>query len=264
MAPRRLGPETVRTPGRTTQPASNEDRHLERQRYPGARRPGLGVDGARAARRGVPAGTESGVAQIPEAVQRRTIMRSGTAARAIRECRCNREGDVPRRSGLQPPHSTWSRASCRRKFGELVIASVYVPNGGKDYPAKLISCAAGGMGETATGRKGARCALRRHEHRSHRNGRASEGAETRIIGQRPEERALVRDPPWHAAWWMSAAPSTPTTRTCSRGGHPGATCASAISAGDSTTSSLHRRWRPREPRAASCRPTSAPATMRRW
>ena len=66
----------------------------------------------------------------------------------------------------------------------------------------------------------------------------------RAIGQLPEERALL-DRIIGRGLVDVTARSTRTTTTCSRGGRRGATCASATSAGVSTTC-----WRRDAPRAA--------------
>ena len=131
------------------------------------------------------------------------------------------------------------------EFGNLVLASVYVPNGNKDYAAKIdLRAPARSPGpRAARGRARAR-PLRRHEHHAHRDGRASEGAQAghhrpAARGARAVRRIARR------IWSTSAASSIPTTRTCSPGGRRGETCASATSAGAWTTSSPRRRRRAR-------------------
>ena len=70
----------------------------------------------------------------------------------------------------------------------------------------------------------------------------------RAIGQRPEERALLRAAARRTGWSTSRAQlRSRQRRSSSPGGRPGATCASATSAGASTTSSPARR----SPRARS-------------
>src|SRR5881628_1579599 len=65
------------------------------------------------------------------------------------------------------------------EVGRLVIASVYVPNGGKDYEAKLgfmIKLAAWAKELHREGRELVLCG---HEYHAHRHGRASERAQAR-------------------------------------------------------------------------------------
>ena len=68
------------------------------------------------------------------------------------------------------------------------------------------------------------------------------------IGQTPDERAQFERICSPRAWSTCRASSTPTTIGCSPGGRRGATCASATSAGASTTCSRARRSR-----SARCR-----------
>ena len=94
-----------------------------------------------------------------------------------------------------PPFDFESRI-VQVEVGDLVIASMYVPNGGKDYPAKLAFLdAADRMGPAAACRRSRGAALRRRQHRAHRNGRPSEGAETQHGGTAARGTGAVRDPP---------------------------------------------------------------------
>ena len=77
--------------------------------------------------------------------------------------------------------------------------------------------------------------VRRPQRRPRRHRRPPEGAQARAIGQLPEERELVRAPARRRLVDVGRASSTPTTTRCSPGGRRGATCASATSAGASTT-----------------------------
>ena len=146
-------------------------------------------------------------------------------------------------------------------LGNLVLASVYVPNGGKDYPAKLgflTRLAAWAKQLHDEGREVVLCGdinIARTEMDVHPRERKP------VIGQRPEERDLSRRCS-ASTWSTSSARSTRTIRISSRGGRRGATCASATSAGASTTSSPRARS-PRARRAVSSLPTSERATMRR-
>ena len=149
------------------------------------------------------------------------------------------------------------------ELGRLVLASVYVPNGGKDYEAKLgfmIKLAAWAKEVHRDGRELVLCGdmnITRTDMDVHPNER-----KPGIIGQREEERELLSSSS-PSTWWTSAARSIPTMRTSSPGGRRGATCASATSAGAWITSSPHRRSRS-APRAAPFSQTSERATMLRW
>ena len=89
------------------------------------------------------------------------------------------QGDVSRAPRVSASRrSTTSTASSRRDCRGLTVASIYVPNGGKDFPAKMRFLEA--MDALRRGVRGggpAADAVRRHERRAHRHGRASEGAE---------------------------------------------------------------------------------------
>ena len=72
------------------------------------------------------------------------------------------------------------------------MASVYVPNGGKDFPAKMRFLEALEQFTAELRRRAAAAGhLRRSQHRAHRYGRAPEGAQAHAIGQLPEERAQL-------------------------------------------------------------------------
>ena len=89
-----------------------------------------------------------------------------------------------------PPFDTESRI-VQVEHGDLVIASVYVPNGGKDYPAKLAfvnSLIDWSARLTAEGRSLMVCGdlnIARAERDVHPKER-----KPNAVGQRPEERAL--------------------------------------------------------------------------
>ncbi len=78
--------------------------------------------------------------------------------------------------------------------GDLVVASVYVPNGGKDYPAKIAFLTALEHYVTsvhATGRRLVLCGdlnVARTDRDVHPKER-----KPGIIGQKPEERALIEN-----------------------------------------------------------------------
>ena len=135
-------------------------------------------------------------------------------------------------------------------LGNLVLASVYVPNGGKDYAAKIrfvTALAAWAKQVHDDGRE--LDPVRRHQHRPRRHRRPSQGAQggrhRAAAGGARALRGAARRP----IWSTSRACSIPTIPACSRGGRRGATCASATSAGASTTSSPPARS---PERATSC------------
>ena len=84
------------------------------------------------------------------------------------------------------PRSTTRIGSSRRGSADLTVASVYVPNGGKDFPAKMrfLEALAGVCRRgPRVGRAGR--PLRRPERRAHRQRRPPQGAQADVIGQRP-------------------------------------------------------------------------------
>src|SRR5712691_245707 len=129
--------------------------------------------------------------------------------------------------------------------GDLTVASVYVPNGGKDFRAKMQFLEAMDAYAASFQAAGRQLALMGDMNvaRTERDVHPKE-RKPRAIGQLPEERAI------------------PTTTNCSPGGRRGATCGSGTSAGGSITCSRARRW-PRGRRPAPCRKISARATTRR-
>ena len=147
--------------------------------------------------------------------------------------------------------------------GALTVASVYVPNGGKDFPAKIrfleaLDAYAQSFQETA--RRLVLCGDMNVRIDGAR--RSSEGT------QAPSDWSASRRAGAHGA---SHRPrprgprprrSTRTTRICSRGGRRGGTCGSATSGGGSTTSSPAPRW-PRRWWPVRCRPRSARAITHR-
>jgi exodeoxyribonuclease-3 len=139
----------------------------------------------------------------------------------------------------------------RTATGTCTIASVYVPNGGKDFPAKmrfLESMDAYAQSFQDAGRNLVLCGdmnVARTELDVHPKERKATA-----IGQLPEERALLERIIGRASW-TSDARSTRTTTACSPGGRPGATCGSATSAGDSTTS-LRPSRSPQRPQPVPC------------
>jgi len=87
------------------------------------------------------------------------------------------------------------------EHGDLVIASVYVPNGGKDYPAKLAfvksliewAAQADGRWQTAD-------SVRRHQHRACRDGRASEERKPNAVDSARRSVRCSKRCSAHSSW----------------------------------------------------------------
>ena len=163
--------------------ACSEDRHLERQRHPGASGAGPGMDRARAPGRRLPAGNQSRI----RSGARRPLRDGGLLVLLARRQglfrrRPARQQDCRARTAASSPipRSTTSTASStvddRRAS---TVASVYVPNGGKDFPAKMRFLEAHGRTTPQSLQAAGRTLvmLRRSERRAHRARRAPEGAQ---------------------------------------------------------------------------------------
>ena len=195
---------------------------------------------ARAARRRLPAGDQGAPDQFPDALRaRRTITCTGTAAAATpaSRCTCARDASPSEPAFAHPPFDLETRivtAERRRPGVRLGLR----PNGGKDFAAKMrFLTRAGGVDArscTPTGR--AARPVRRLQRRAHRLRRAPELAQADVIGQRPEERELFERMLADGLVDVGRA-LDPDNDGCSPGGRRGATCASATSAGGSTTCS---------------------------
>jgi exodeoxyribonuclease-3 len=156
---------------------------------------------------------------------------------------------APTRPEFSHPPFDFERRIVTAQIGKLTVASVYVPNGGKDFTAKLEfleALAAFAASFAATGAPLVLCGdlnVARSDMDIHPRER-----KPNAIGTRPDERAIfVR--------------SIPTTRISSRGGRRGAVFASATSAGASTTCWRASRFTHGRARASS-NARSAPAIMR--
>ena len=136
------------------------------------------------------------------------------------------------------------------QLGDLLFVSVYVPNGGKDFAAKMefLRQMEAFIGEAHAG--GMRVVLcgdiniarsERDVHPKERN--------PSVVGQRPRKE-ISSSVCWRAVSSTSAARSTRTTIIFSPGGRPGASCASAISVGASITSWRAHPWQLKPPCAA--------------
>ena len=147
--------------------------------------------------------------------------------------------------------------------GPVLTSSFYVPNGGKDYDAKLrfLEAMDGWAGEAqAAGRPLLFCGdlnVARTDLDIHPKER-----KPNQVGARPDERALIERLLTRGLVDVGRTPAPGRRRASSRGGRRGATSSSATSAGGSTTSSPPRRWRGR-PGPAWCSARSDRATTAR-
>ena len=149
-------------------------------------------------------------------------------------------------------------------LGNLVLASVYVPNGGKDYAAKLrfldrarrlvadsctTTAASSSCAATSTSRAPTSTCIRKERKPG-------------VIGQRPEERDAVR-----GAARRPSGRRRPRARSRQRRPvHVVGAVAQHAPAQHRLAHRLHPRLdarSPSAPRAARCSPTSAPAITRR-
>jgi exodeoxyribonuclease-3 len=169
-----------------------------------------------------------------------------------------RKDRYPERPEFSHPTFDMECRVVQAKLGDgLVIASVYVPNGGKDFAAKLRFLEA--MSAYAAGVRAAGGKLviagDLNVTRTEKDVTAKERT-PEVIGQRPDERALFEQ-----LMASGLGRSTPRTRRCSPGGRPGEECARRTAAGASTTCSRATRSR-----RAGARfwPTSGRAITRRW
>ena len=174
----------------------DEDRHLERQRHPGASGAGPGMDRARAPGRRLPAGNQSHVRSGADRplrdggllvllARRQGLLRR----RACTSARRSRPSGPPSRI----PPSTTRTASSPSIVGDLTVASIYVPNGGKDFPAKmkfLEAMDAYAASFQAQRPRAGRCCGDMNVARTDRDVHPKE-RKPRAIGQLPEERALI-------------------------------------------------------------------------
>ena len=128
------------------------------------------------------------------------------------------------------------------EIGGVTVASVYVPNGGKDFDAKmrfLEAMDAFVVQAHAEGKRLVICGdfnIARADIDVHPKER-----KPRAIGQLPEERAILERLLGRGLVDTGGRSTRRTTR-CSPGGRRGGTCASATSDGGSTTSWQARRF----------------------
>ena len=132
------------------------------------------------------------------------------------------EGSLPERPRFEHPAFDDENRIVTVRLGGVTVASIYVPNGGKDFPARCASWRRSSVRRGARRRGAAARALRGSQRRAHRHGRAPEGAEAAGIGQLPEERALLERIIGHGL--VDVQPQLePDNADCSRGGRRGGT-----------------------------------------
>jgi exodeoxyribonuclease-3 len=165
---------------------------------------------------------------------RRRLLRGGPA---------RAPGAGAEQAGLHPPAFDFENRIAAVEVAGLTVASVYVPNGGKDLPAKLrffdalIDWAAASRAE---GRKLVICGdlnIARAEMDVHPKER-----KVTVPGQLPVERAGFERLLGQGLVDVARALDRRTTSS-SPGGPRGGTCASATSAGASTTCWPVTTWR---------------------
>ena len=154
------------------QSAHHESRHLERERDPRAARAIRGVGGVGTARRHLPAGDQGEARSDPaNAVRSKDIRATGTAPAATPAWALHVRREL-RRERRRTPIPTFDLETriVQAQIEDTVFTSVYVPNGGKDFEAKIafIHALIGYAAGSESARPEAR-ALRRHEHRPHRH-----------------------------------------------------------------------------------------------
>ena len=135
-------------------------------------------------------------------------------------------------------------------LGNLVLASVYVPNGGKDYTAKLEFMRRSPHGPRAfTQRVASSCYAGTSISRAPKSMCIRASASPTSSASVPKSGRYSKSCS-AAIWWMWGGLSIPTTSACSRGGHLGAICARGTSGGGWITFWLRKafaagRWRAR-------------------
>ena len=139
------------------------------------------MDRARAAGRRVPPGNQgAGVAGAGRALRDRGLLVLLARRRGLLRasgCTCAESFPAARPSSRIPPFDLETRIVAAR-VGALTVASIYVPNGGKDFPAKMKFLEAlDAFAESFRAGGGARDSVRRSERRADRARRAPEGAQ---------------------------------------------------------------------------------------
>ena len=156
---------------------------------------------------------------------------SGVALHVSKTLRAGAPGVRAPGVRLREPHRD------RRASRGLTVASVYVPNGGKDFPREdAVSRGARAVRRASRTRRAQPLVIcgdmniARTDMDVHPKER-----KPRAIGQLPEERALLEADHRARAGRHGPRARARTTIRCSPGGRRGGTCVSATSAGGSTT-----------------------------
>jgi len=197
-----------------------ENRDLERQRHSGPRGAGS-VNGCNVTARNVVCLQELKATTGPDPRRMQAAGLSRVLAhpeRLLGRVVARPQRPLRRRSGLQPSAvRPWESRIVQVEHGDLVIASVYVPNGGKDYAAKLAfvtSLRDWAARLTAGGRQLILCGdmnIARSEMDVHPKDGSERG------GTAPAERALPSNTlGTQLVIWDGG--SIPTIRICLRGG----------------------------------------------
>ena len=102
-----------------------------------------------------------------------------------------RKASHPERPVFHHPEFDYEHRIVTAQLPQATVASIYVPNGGKDFPAKMrfLEAMDAYAAEFRRSRAAAR-PVRRPERRAHRHGRAPEGAEAER--HRPAVRTSAR------------------------------------------------------------------------
>ena len=199
----------------------------------------------------------------PPSARWRATGATGTAAKAIRaSASTSARPSRPIGPRFLHPEFDFENRIATVEISGVTVASVYVPNGGKDFPAKMRFLEAlDAYAAAFRGRPPAR-AVRRHERRAHRHGRPPEGA------QAARDRTASRGARAHRA---DSEPRPRGRRARARPGqrrpvHLVGAVAQHAAAQHRLAARLRlRERRPRRARRwrARCRATSARATTRR-
>src|SRR5262249_29933388 len=171
---------------------SHEGRHLERERHPGAPRAGARPDRARATRRPLPPGAEGDARAGPRQhlQSSRVLVLLARRPRLLGRRAARVEGARRRGAAHHPSRVDHETRIAEVELGDVVLASVYVPNGGKDFAAKMafLEALRGYAGRVhERGRQLVLCGdvnIAREERDVHPKER-----KPNAIGQRPDERA---------------------------------------------------------------------------
>ena len=188
------------------------------------------------------------------------LLARGRADTRVSACWCAATSPAP----ILPVHPGFRLrdrvASVRR--GDLEVLTFTCPTAARISPRRCTFSRRSATTWPRRTRRATRAVVRRPERGADRLDLHPKERKPNAIGQRPDERALLQRVIDLGLTDVERA-LHPARRGCSPGGRPGATCASATSAGGSTT--CWRRSCSVPPRhAPSVSASSARATTRRW